>query len=388
LRNVVRYSVLVLLTLAGFVILWEFREAIILFLLSLALGAVFRPLVNWMEARGLPRVPAILLSYLIVLSFLIGLISLAGPPLGRELQHATDNFAVHYTRLRQNWTEGTSFQQTIAAQLPPLEDLFRAITGEQGEALARNVIGVATNVFSFLSGAVIVIALSMYWSADRVYFERLWLSFLPANRRTRARETWREIEVEVGGYIRSELIQAVLTGLLLALAYSLLGLRYPALLALVGALAWLIPWVGAILAVIPAFLVGTSGGLGLAIAASLLALLVMVMMELLVEKRMFQRQRFSSVLLVLVAIAMIDVLGLLGVIIAPPLAAALQIAGSRMLLKPSPATMKKPIERLARLRFRLEQLRESTAEIEEPPAHLVNLINRLEKMVRQAEEAV
>jgi putative permease len=384
-REVVRYAVVVLATLGVIIALWEFREAVVLFLLSLVVGAAFRPLVEQLLKRGWPRLVAVLLPYFIFLALLIGLIAVLGRPVGRELQHATDNVALSYERLQRSWAEGSSFQQAVAGQLPPLESLYAALAGEQGQALAQGAAGVASNVFGLISSMAIVLALSMYWSLDRVYFERLWLSLLPAGQRARARGIWREIEHGVGSYIRSEVVQALLAGLLLGVLYSLIGLRYPTLLALVGAFAWLIPWLGGVLALIPAFILGLEGGLGLALMAGAVTLGVIVLMEVIVERRFFERARYSSVLLVLVAIAMADVMGLLGVIISPPLAAAIQIFGRRLLLRPSASEVSDPRLRINALRERLEKVRANAVLIDPPPVHVQDLIRRLERTIAKAE---
>jgi putative permease len=365
--------------------LWEFREAVVLFLLSLVVGAAFRPLVERLLKLGWPRLVAVLLPYFIFLALLIGLIAVLGRPVGRELQHATDNLALSYERIQRSWAEGSSFQQAVASQLPPLESLYAALAGEQGQALAQGAAGVASNVFGLISSIAIVLALSMYWSIDRVYFERLWLSLLPAGQRARARGIWREIEHGVGSYIRSEVVQALLAGLLLGVLYSLIGLRYPTLLALVGAFAWLIPWLGGVLALIPAFILGLEGGLALALMAGAVTLGVIVLMEVIVERRFFERRRYSSVLLVLVAIAMADVMGLLGVIISPPLAAAIQILGRRLLLRPSPSEVSDPRLRISALRERLEKVRAHAVLIDPPPVHVQDLLRRLERTITKAE---
>jgi putative permease len=387
-RNVIRYSAVILLTLAGLVVLWEFREAIILFLLSLAIGAVFRPAVERLVRLGFSRVLAILLLYFAALVGFGALIYFISGPLGKELQQATDNFAVAYTRLRREWGEGEGINRTIASQLPPLDYLYRAIAGDQGLQFFQAAAGVATGFFGFVSGAAIVLALSMYWSADQVYFERLWLTLLPAGNRSQARTVWRKIEQGVGAYIRSEFIQSILIGLLLGLTYSLLGLRYPTLLALIGAMAWLIPWVGGVLALIPAFIIALEGGLGVALAAAFLVILIMALMEFLVERRIFNRSRYSSVLLVLVMIVLADSFGLLGLIIAPPLAAAIQIAGADLLLKPSAPTLQDPDARITALEARLERVRQEATTLEEPSPHIENLIARLERLLEQAKAAL
>lgn len=387
-KQVIRYTVVILLTLGGLLLLWEFREAIVLFLLSLALAAAFRPPVELLIARKFPRVPAILLTYFVGIAFLFLLIYLISGPLTRELQQATDNFAVAYTLIQEQWSEGNQFQQAIAGQLPPLETLYGAVAGEQGAAFFQTVVGFAANLFALLSGLAIVLALSLYWSADRVHFERLWLSLLPAGRRSRAREIWRDIEQGVGAYIRSEVFQAILAGLLLGTAYSLLGLRYPTLLALLGALAWLIPWLGAVLAVIPPLVIGLGEGLWLGLAAALVTLAVLVLMEMVVEKRFFDRRRYSSILLVLTVIALADVMGLIGILIAPPLAAAIQIAGSRLLAQPVGDSLVEPETSLTGLRTRLERVKGLADELNEAPPHIANLIHRLDRLIEETEEAL
>ena len=98
------------------------------------------------------------------------------------------------------------------AQLPPPSKLFEALTGDQGQLVLPAI----------LSGALII-------------FERLWLSLLPSGQRKQARGILRTIEQDLGAYIRSEVIQSLLAGLLLSLGYWLLGSPYPTLLASVGA---------------------------------------------------------------------------------------------------------------------------------------------------------
>ncbi len=65
--------------------------------------------------------------------------------------------------------------------------------------------------------------------------------------------------------------------------------------------------------------------------AALYTLVVLMLLEWLVEPRLFRRKRYNPILLVLVAVAMVDWLGFFGLLIAPPVAAAVQILGSQFL---------------------------------------------------------
>jgi predicted PurR-regulated permease PerM len=171
----------------------------------------------------------------------------------------------------------------------------------------------------------------------------------------------------------------------------MIGLEFPVLLALMGALAWLIPWFGALFAMIPAFLVGLSmGGLSLGVLAALYTLMVLVVQEWIIEPRIFRRQAYSSVILVLVVLAMADLFGLIGLILAPMVSAAIQIVGKYLLQPPTASVLaRQAVERVEEvndnLQLRLEQTREIIEGRGEPaPPELVNLMDRLDKLVSEA----
>jgi len=76
-----------------------------------------------------------------------------------------------------------------------------------------------------------------------VRFERLWLSLLPVNYRSRSREIWRAIEEGVGAYTRRQVVESLLAGVILWLV-TVDGLELAAFLAVLAALLLLIPWLG------------------------------------------------------------------------------------------------------------------------------------------------
>lgn len=388
-RRVIGATLVILATLAGLVLLWQFRDALILFVFSLALAAAMRPIIDYWIERGMNRALAILLTYLMGVIVVAVLLLLVLGPLLTELEQATNNLSDAYQQIIKTWPSGSSFQQAIAARLPPTDTLLTGITGQEGLLLAQTVLGVAQTFLGLVSQLAIVVVLSIYWSVDRVHFERLWLSLLSARERTRAREIWRSIEKGVGAYIRSELVQSLLAGFLLWGSYKLLGLPYAALLALTGALLWLIPWLGAVLAVILPVSIGLLTSPGIAALAALLTLLVLLALEVVVEPRMFNRRRYSSLLVVIMVVAMADLFGLFGLIIAPPLAAAIQILFTNLVRTSSPSNTVAPEIQVANLQVQLDRLRELVNAMEqEAPPEIVSLMNRLAVLVDETSQYV
>jgi predicted PurR-regulated permease PerM len=376
-----------LATVAGVFVLWAFRGTVLLFLLSLAVAAAVRPVVDSQIKPGRSRSLALLLVYGLALGLLVLLVALGSVPLSQELERIGSELVTRYTQL---WTRG----QTSPAQppwfhwLPPPQELFSAVAGGRGVAAVESALGVTLSVFGLAGQAVAVLILSVYWALDQARFERLGLSLLPPEQRAPAREIWHKLELTVGAHIRSEAVQSVLAGLLLALCYRLIGLDYPVILALIGAVARLIPWLGFGVAVVPVILIGGANP-GLVVLAVVYTLLVFALLEYVLEPRLFDRRRYSSLLVVLLMLALAELWGLVGVLIAPPLATALQTLFAQFVHQTSAGASGQIVEQIADVEQRLESVREVLSASGSPlPPQTLSLVGRLEKLVERSNEVL
>ena len=386
-------TTLVLITISGLVLLWVFRQALVLFLLSLAISAALHPLIDYMVERSVPRGAALVSSYLLVIGGIAGLLWLMGGPLVREIEQLSNQAAISYEETLTDWQEnGAEFQRSLAGSIPRPDELFVSIADGGSARLFQGLMGFTTNLAGYLQSLGLVIILSLYWSADRLHFERLLLSLIHVNQRTQVRMIWRGIEKGVGAYIRSELFQSLLAGFLLWLGYRLMGLDYPVLLAVLGALAWLIPWFGAVIAMIPPLLVGASSDPALGVVAALYTLIVLVVQEFFIEPRIFRRDSYSAVILVIVILVLTDAFGLIGLILAPLLSATLQNIFKYLVLpsnavSPEGQTVDIPIAAAPdSLRVRLEETKEALREIDQPPSlEIGSLIERLDQLIVESQ---
>ena len=376
-------------TLALVYLVWVFRQAVILFVFSLAVAAAARPVVEWLALRGWRRSFALLFVYAVFLGGLGAILWAFGSSLLVELQQLADTLARDYDRIWAEWPTGTEVQQNIVRQLPAPADLYESFSPERQNSAMQGLMGVTIGSATFIGQLVTIIILSIYWSIDQVHFERLWLSLLPVESRARSRDVWRYIERDFGSYVRSEVLQSILVALLLGLGLWAMGVRYPTLLAIFGALAWLIPWLGGVLAVLPIVLAALSGGVMLAVFASLFTVAVLVLMEFFIEPRFIRRRRFSPLLTILLIIALVEPFGLLGFLVAPPLAAALELVFRYNLQARTTPVSVETAERLASLRERMAQMRQTIDAQEEPlEPQMANLLARLDGLIDRSEEAL
>ncbi len=373
----------VMTTLLALVVLWQFRIAVVYVLISLTLAAALRPLVNRLVGRGFVVRVAWILLYLVILGSFGFLLFLTGKTAINEIQQLAHTVSVQDAWRLPVWLDGSPFQQALVARLPPPSKLFEAITGEQGQLVLPVLLGFTQGVGGIVSGVLVILFLSVYWSINQIHFERLWLSLLPSGQRKQARGIWRTIEPDIGAYIRNQLIQSLLAGLVLGLGYWLLGSPYPALLALASALACLVPMVGAALVVIPVLLVGLLTSVQLSLFTSLYALVVLIAMGVWLKPRLFKRRWDNPILTVVLLIALADAFGIVGIIVAPPLSVVCQILWSRLV---SHRLALGAAAQVSNLKERQERVRTIIRAMGEPSMPLLtSSMERLTHLIEKAE---
>src|SRR5664279_5483457 len=104
------FTGVILATFTVAILFWEFRAAVVLFIVSLVIAASLRPVVDWFARRGLPRGLALLFAYAVCVGFIVALVLLLSGPLLTDLQQLTKDVTSGYEQLRAQWPTGTPFQ--------------------------------------------------------------------------------------------------------------------------------------------------------------------------------------------------------------------------------------------------------------------------------------
>ena len=184
-------------------------------------------------------------------------------------------------------------------------------------------------------------------------------------------------------YIRAQVIQSLLVGLLLGIGYWLLGSPYPALLALAGALMCLIPVVGPVLAVVLPLLVGLLTSVQLGLFTVLYTFVVFIILVVWIKPRLFNRRWDNPILTVVLLIALADAFGLVGLIIAPPISVICQILWRRLV---SHRLASGAAAQVSDLKERQEHLWTIIRAMDEPPLPLLtSSMDRLTQLIVKAE---
>jgi predicted PurR-regulated permease PerM len=183
---------------------------------------------------------------------------------------------------------------------------------------------------------------AFYWLSERTLIKRSLMSWLSAKRANRVRRVWDDIEVKVGGWVRGQLTLMLIVGVVSAVGYFVLGVKYWPALALFIFIAEAIPLVGPYIGTAPAVLVALTqnGNDGLPallgmddfgnVTRALLVVMFAVVLQTIEGNVLIPRIMKNSVgispLTVIISILLGATLaGLAGALIAVPIAGAIQV---------------------------------------------------------------
>jgi putative heme transporter len=380
-KRILIIAIGVMSTLLALATLWQFRTVVIYVLIALLIASAFRRAPGNSTLR--PRLVRIqlVLTYVGSIGLFILLVLLAGRYLINDFQQLVESITEQSTWLLPAWLEGSSVEHAISGRLPTPNQLLATFTAQRDLVLST-LVGFTEGIGDVLSGLLVALFLSVYWSLNQNHFERLWLSLLPAEIRKQARHISRAIEYELGAYTRSEVIQSALAVILLAPGYLLLGSPYPALLAVTGGLARLVPVIGSTLALLLPFLLGSLTSTPLGISSVVYTAMVLLALQVWVEPRFFKPRQDNPVLTFMILLAMADVFGLLGIVAAPPVSIICQSLWRMLVAERSTDTGSQVID----LRGRYSRLQTTIDEMAgTAPPLVLSSMERLNELIERAE---
>ena len=332
-RTVVKVIALVLAAVALVTILSAAREVLILLAVSLFLAVALNPAVVLLQ-RWMPRglaVAAVFLGLLVLIALFVAALAI---PIVNQTDHLQDAAPGYVDKLKKNQT------------LNDLNERYHLVSKASTAAsdLPQTVFGAADKVVTGVAESVTAIFLTLFLMLELPTLSAGLLSLLPPERAERVRRVAIDVNRQVGGYVIGNLAISVIAGLVTGISLWILGVPYPVPLGILMGVFDLVPLIGAT--------IGAIAAIGVAFAAEgATAGIIMLVVNIVyqqVENHVLQpivyrRTVQLSAFLVLVAVLMGGaLLGVLGALIAIPVAGSIQVvardllAGRRHAVAPLP----------------------------------------------------
>jgi predicted PurR-regulated permease PerM len=251
-RRVFRGTVIVIATIAGAYVLWMLKSLLLLLFACALVSLILLTVTNGVRRRTrLPFGVALGLSVLGLLALLVGAFWFFGATMQAE-------FAELATRLPAAWA---NFQARLAQSPVGAAVLERAQgLAPSGQSIVNAATTALAAVGGALSGAAIVLVGGLYLAAQPSLYAIGLLKLVPARAQGATAETLDAISVSLRNWLKGQALGMLFVGVATGLGLWLVGVPAAWAIGLVGGLAEFVPYLGVILAMLPAVILGFGQG--------------------------------------------------------------------------------------------------------------------------------
>ncbi|MBA3867544.1 MAG: AI-2E family transporter [Anaerolineae bacterium] len=362
-RRIILGTLVVLLVIAGFLLLYRFRQVAVIVFSGIVISIAIAPSVDWLQKRGLPRSLSVILIYLVLLVLIVISLVLLVPPIIEQLNATVPRIESYYQDLKGMLLNSPLLAlRQIASQLPAQLNLTPSAAGSPSAQGSLDAVGEVLNttgsIFSGLFTLTAIFLIGFYWTLEGEGITRLLLLRLPNDKRESTREILSEIEMRVGGYVRGQGIMALTIMVADFVIFLLIGLPAALPVAVLAGLFEVIPVLGPTLGAIPAILVAFSSDSSKVVLVIVAGALVQLFENNVLAPRVMHKAVGINPIVTLLAIVAFGALfGFAGLLLAIPIAAIIQIFVDRSLLRPQASGLEAPLgrDRLSKLRFDVQE---------------------------------
>ena len=248
----------VLFLFLGF--MWLFSEVMMPFVLGFAIAYLLNPLLVRMDNYGIKRKLSVLVLLMTFLSLITVILAVILPIISREAGQFIDDLPRYMSQI---WAWVQPYTVVIQDKVGPNEvDQIK----ESAQSYLSNALGAGKNVISSLVNGgqiVISVAITIVFTPIVAYFVMKewvvitdWLEdMMPEHTRGTIKDLLKQINQKISGFIRGQLSVCAVLGLFYGIALSLAGLKYGFFIGLMAGLLSIIPMVGTIVGFVVSVLV-------------------------------------------------------------------------------------------------------------------------------------
>ncbi|WP_249521828.1 AI-2E family transporter [Microbacterium sp. ER1] len=292
--------------------------------LFLALG--LDPIVRFIE-RKLPRPAAVAVVVIGVLLAFAGIILAIVPTLAEQI----GNLIKDGPKMIEDFTNSAWFQDVSGQFGGTIKDAVDGVVGfvqnpDNFLDIGGGVFAVGAGIAGGLTGITIVVILTLYFMASLRSMKRVAARFVPAYQRDTFSELLEDVSSAVGRYVIGQASLALTNGILSLIFLTIIGAPVPALLALIAFIGSMIPLVGTLSASIIISLICLFVSPTTALIAIIYYLIYMQIEAYVLSPRIMNKAvDVPGALVVIAAVAGGALGGILGALVAIPVAASIII---------------------------------------------------------------
>jgi predicted PurR-regulated permease PerM len=324
-RNLMKRAALIdgmaVLFFLGVAAIWFAADALLLVFACILCAVLFHEL-SAMLARRLKCNRKIALALVVLL--LVAIVFLGGwamaPQISEQATKLAEALPQSLKRL-QGLIDAHPMLKRILAGLPPPEQLVKRMS-----SLVPNAGLFFGGVIGALGNVVIILFVGIYFAASPRLYTDGFIKLVPPSKRPRARQVLERIGRTLGSWLLGKSLSMLIVGVFTSVGLSMLGVPLALILGIIAGLLDFVPYLGPIMAGVPAVLIAFSISPDLALYTVLLFVGVQLvegyMLQPLIESKAVD---LPPALTIVMQLVFGTLFGFAGVALATPLAAAIKV---------------------------------------------------------------
>jgi predicted PurR-regulated permease PerM len=325
---------LIFLLVIAWLVLRSLQSVVLLFAIVFLLAMVLNPIVVWLQKHHVPRLASVVLLMFALLAVAGTIVLFAIPPLAKQSQELVHSAPTVWQGIRTRIESLAQNYPAVREALPRTDEIagkVGASAGTLGNILLRSTIGLVGGLVS----AVFALLLLIFVLANPRPLVAAYLALAPDRYREQTHRTLARLTRQMIAWARGVAINGIITGLSIGVLLWLVGVQPALMFGVFAFFGEFLPNIGAFLVSIPILLVALSlGATKFWLALGVIVLVYQIELNLLVPGVLGKEMRLHPVNILFFTLATGTMFGLLGVVLAVPAAALVQIAIDEFYLRP------------------------------------------------------
>jgi len=310
-------------------VLWQIRDILLYVFIALLLAGLIYPAARWSAKRRIPKSLAVIVIYLVLLGVLGLIFTLLIPAIVDQARLLAGTYGDPSDWLSQsvnsvkNTLDNYGFTANLQSGLTDLPaQLQRAMGG---------FFGALSSVFGGVMGLLIVLVMAFYFVVDDSALRTVFLHLIPPRHQELASRLAVQVVERLGHWLRAQLLLSLIVATVYFIGFSIIGVPYALLIAIISGLLEFIPFLGPITAGLSAVVLAFTVSPWQALATLIFVVVIQQLdYNLLVPRIMRKAVGLNPVVSIMAFIIGLRLFGVAGAIFAIPLATAVSVAVSEI----------------------------------------------------------
>ncbi len=304
--------------------LWYLSGIVVIIVASLIFAAGLNPSVKRLEKMRFPRWLAVSIIYTLVFVLIGYLVFLITPSINDQVTTIVKNFPEYRSQIDQS----LSSQPLLKAAF----DRLALLSQSRPDALADQVGQAATGAIGSVFGFITFLVLTFYFLMSGREILVAVVRYVPGRERQKEiMEIGSESSIKLGRWIRYQLIMSLIVFITTYIILTLLGVKVALSLALFAGVLQFVPFIGAFIGAVPAALAALVISPTAALIFIALTVVIQLILANVISPQLFNKAiGVSPVIILLAALVGFTLLGPIGIILAVPVAAIIDVVFDTM----------------------------------------------------------